>query len=292
MATYKVKHTNKNKPAINIPEQDVNSSVAVKLFGRKKLSYGKDLNENLLRLLESFACPQVIGSNPPVPDVSKATDNMFENPVNGQLWYNSTSGMNQGLYYYFNGDWLQFNKMGELAANWGVIYHGAQIPLPISSSGKTYTYSECSWIVSPFGYPNSIDYMSCKTDENAVVKMEFSLENDPTIYNGFVNYLIVAIPGNVNRGTLNPVVTPTPTTTPTSTPASTPAPTASPTSTPASTPPVTPSPTPMATPTPTPTPSFEMPVGGCSTCDLYGPNCWSQDGGCMCEGETSLRPCP
>lgn len=198
MATYQVNPTRKNEAPISVPETEIDNSVAVKLFGRRKLSYGKDLNENLLRLLETFACPQ--NNMSATPDRSKASDNMFDNPVVGQLWYNSTP-TKEGLFVWDGGAWTEQYKMGDIAANWGIIADGGQIPLPISQNGRTYTYAECSWIVSPYGYPNSIDYMKCSASATAVVTMQYSLQNSADVVGGFANYLIIGIPGNTNLGT-------------------------------------------------------------------------------------------
>lgn len=243
MATYLVKPTNINKPAISVKEGDVDNSTALKLFGRKKLAYGKDLNENLLRLLETFACPAVSVSGGVAPDTTRASDNMFDNPVEGQLWWNSTP-LSEGLYVFNGAEWVEQRKFGDIAANWGVIAHGAQIPLPVAPNGRTFTYAECAWIVSPYGYPNTIDFMTCRTDSTANVTMQYSLEASSALVGGLANYLIIGIPGNVNQGAVAPEVSVTPT------------PTISPTPTVTKT--VTPTPTPTRNPTPTPTPTHSL----------------------------------
>lgn len=199
MTTYNVKFTDRAKSAIAVPETEIDTSTALKLLGRKRVAYGSDLNENLLRLLESFACPQDT-SPTPQPDTSQATDNMFDNPVEGQLWYNSTP-TKEALYVYTGSQWLVQYTFGDIAANWGLIADGGQILTPVAPNGRTFTYNECCWIVSPYGYPNTIDYMQCYTDDNGVVTMKYSLEGDATIIGGYANYLIIGIPGNVNLGT-------------------------------------------------------------------------------------------
>lgn len=275
MTTYNVKSTRKDVPAISINEGEIDNSIAVKLFGRKKLAYGQDLNENLLRLLETFACPQAVVDGAVVPDTTQASDNMFDNPVEGQLWYNSTP-LSEGLFVYDGSQWVEQRKFGDVAANWGVIAHGSQIPLPVAPNGRTFTYAECSWIVSPYGYPNSIDYMTCRTDTSANVTMQYSLENDAALIAGYANYLIIGIPGNVNLGSITPglsltptpTVTPTPTitnsTTPTPTPTRavtpTPTPTHSLTPTPTISPSVGDTPTPTPSVTPSPAPAFSITV--------------------------------
>ena len=57
--SYNIKFTNKNKPGIEIAEDAINNAATdITLFGRKRLEYGKDLNANLLHILENFACPE------------------------------------------------------------------------------------------------------------------------------------------------------------------------------------------------------------------------------------------
>ena len=204
MPTYKINYTRISKTPISVPESDIDTSTAVKLFGRKRLSYGKDLNENLLRLLESFSCPQDFGVGVTVirPDSNAVSEaHIFENPVEGQLWFNSTP-TKEALYCYNGTLWVRQGKFGDVAANWGVIANDGQIPLPVSPTGATYTYAECAWIVTPYGYPNSIDYMQCFTDATANVTMEYSLEGSAAVVGGFANYLIIGIRGNLNLGTL------------------------------------------------------------------------------------------
>jgi Predicted solute binding protein len=272
MTTYQVNFTDNQKAPIELDENKIHTSLAVKLFGRKKLAYGKDLNQNLLNLLENFACP-ADGSGK-APDKTRASGNMFDNPVEGQLWYNNISG-EENLFFYRVARhesevdaWISVMKSGDVAANWGVIADGSQIPLPISTSGRTYTYEECAWIVSPYGYPAIIDYMVCNTDIAGTVTSQFSLLGSSAMVPGYANYLIVGIAGNTNQGsttvpppptpTPGATNTPTPTKTPTPTPSATRAPTPTPTPTPTNgatvTPTNSPTPTPGTTVTPTPTP--------------------------------------
>lgn len=254
MTIYKVNSTRASIPAISINENDVDDSTAVKLFGRRKVAYGQDLNENLLRLLETYACPEVVNSVPARPDPARASGPVFDNPVEGQLWFNSTP-TKEKLHVYNGSEWVEMRKYGDLAANWGVIASGGVIPLPVSHTGRTYGWDEVVFIVSPFGYPFVIDYMTCYASTVGEVTMEYSLVNDPAIVPGLANYLIIGIPGNVNRGANLPLVSITPTPTVTTTPILSPTPTVTNTATPTPTPTRTVTPAASATPTATPDPS-------------------------------------
>jgi len=248
MTIYNVHRTRLDQPIINIDEQEINQSTDITLFGRKKLQYGAQLNENLLHLLEHFACPEN-SESPGTPDLTAASADQvsdvkfLSNPITGQLWYNST----QEHLYFYNGDLFRWEPVGlqdDIASNWGIIYNGQQIPKPVSATtGYVFDYSECSWIVSPYQFPGVLDYLLCNSNSNAQVTSIYSVDGDDTIYEGFATYLIVGIKDNVNLGSViaNPTPTPTPSVTP---------------SAPSLTDPATPTPTTTPTPTPTPTPAY------------------------------------
>lgn len=281
---YTINFTNSSKTPISVAKGElVTDKADVAFVGKTKREYGEIFNENVLHLLENFACPED-GSNPGNPDLSVAFGALLENPVQGQIWYNTTD---QRPYQYDGTQWLAMGITCDVAGNYGVIASGEYLPLPVCPlTGYVFTYEECSWIVSPYNYPSEIDFMKCVTDENGLVTVEYR----PTgggLTTGFANYQIIGIKDNMNLGTLLPEpsspagVTPTPTSTPvpsldpTQTPTSTPGPTPTPTATSGATPTATPTqppapsqsntptptvslsntPTPTAQPTPTPTPT-------------------------------------
>lgn len=248
MTIYNIHYTEKSKPTINIDETEVNMTATdLEFFGRRRLQYGQDLNQNIMFLLEHFACPEdaLHPGNPNTtiavnPSNSSIDFTPLRNPTDGQIWYNSTQ-QRPFVWDASTNKWIPIAMEDDIAANWGIIYHGQQLPQPISSkTGYVFNYSECSWIVSPYQFPAQVDYMLCDTDANAFVNSLYSLNGDPsTILKGFATYLIVGIKGNINQGSLSPI------------PSATPTPQISPT--PTSTPQVTPSPTPTSTPAATPT---------------------------------------
>lgn len=246
MTIYNIHHTNKNKPTINVDETEIDTtSTDLKFFGRRRLQYGQELNQNIMFILEHFACPE-ISSSPVLPDTSTAVNpansntdfTPLQNPTDGQMWFNST----QQRLFVWDGitlKWLAVGLQDDVAANWGIIYHGQQLPRPVSQrTGYVFPYSECSWIVSPYQFPQQNDYMLCDTDAEATVSSLYSNVEDVAILKGFATYMIVGIKGNLNLGTLQPIPSNTPT----------PAITPTPSTTPAATPAVTPTSTPVATP--------------------------------------------
>lgn len=203
--TYTVQFTDKSKTPISIDDNTINSSLGFVLFGRNKVSYGQDIQEDLLHLLESFSAPEDSTSHN-TPDLSKVIDNVLSSPIEGHLWYNST---NETLNWYDGTVWQPLSQDGDIAANWGTINDGEVIPKPISSlTGKVFDYPECAWIVSPYSLPVLTDGFTCTTDDNALVTMTY--KSGSTSVSGVANYFIVGITGNNNH---KPVVTPTPTVT-------------------------------------------------------------------------------
>lgn len=257
MTDYNVKFTDTGKtPLLVAQDSQKDSGTDLVLFGRSFLEYGEQLNENLLRLLENFACAEEAGDTG-LPNLGDSGGVLSE-PVEGQLWYNLTR---KGLFQFDGTTWIALANGNSYAANWGQIADGAALPNPVSSDGYVFPYSECIWIVSPKGHDGRFDYMVCATDTNAVVNSKYRLLGDANLTSGNANYLIIGIRGNANTGLITvsaPVFqpTPTPTITPSATVGSTPTPTPTITPTlsnPAASPDVSPTPAPSAGVTPTPT---------------------------------------
>lgn len=255
MADYNVHHTDINAPIIDVQGKRVDTtSLDVALFGKIRLEYGERLNEDLLNILENFACPQLEDSNPTVPDISQTTLNQLSNPTEGQIWYNST---NQTIYFWNSSEWVISELREANAANWGQIAHGEQLPKPVSPiTGYTFQYNECIWSVAPANFVGKIGYVACATDANATVTMQYRLAGTDTIINGIANYLIIGLRGSASSTgpfPTPPAPSPTMSVTPTLTP--TPTMTVTPSTTPAVTPTRSATPSPSQTPAPSLTPS-------------------------------------
>ena len=290
MSQYNIKYTDVNVPPIQINDGDINTqSLDIALFGHIKLEYGELLNENFLHILENFACPQDPTPSPsnllcppyPVgtilPDLSIATSNTLSHPSLGQVWFNTTDKKPYVCTNVGDGDctpptWIPLATNSDYAANWGKIYHGQQLPLPISESGYEFAYSECVWILTPSGTNVDFQYMVCTASADGLVNHQYALSNTGVLIDGIANYMIIGIRSNINNGVLttppNPPalnLTPTPSITPTISPSvgtsPTPTPTQSITPTPSITQTITPTITPSLTPTITPS-STKPPIQG------------------------------
>lgn len=244
MADYKVKHIDRTVPSITVPELEVNdTALDVVLFGRINPEYGEKLDEDLLNLLENFACPEsstTTDFDNATPDLTQTSKTQLHKPTTGQLWYNSTR---VSVYYWTGVKWLNLPLREYYAANWGSVMHGQQLPKPVSPiTGHIFDYSDCIWSVAPAAFTGKVGFMNCATDATANVTMEYRLSGTSTVIAGLANYLIIGIRGNFNSGqTIPPIeITPTPTITMTTTPNAS----------------VTPTPTMTVTPTPTITPTF------------------------------------
>jgi len=76
---YQINFTDSiNKSPLTVEDNTVNDSTSLSFPGRNVTGYGQIIGENFLHVLENFA-----NTDPPV------------NPVQGQLWFDTTSGVNQ-----------------------------------------------------------------------------------------------------------------------------------------------------------------------------------------------------
>lgn len=249
---------------IEIQESETAKLSALTLFGRIKPEYGEELDQDFLNLLENYACPELPGNDDlrlATPDHSQTTLDQLRDPVIGQFWYNSTRNM---PYFWDGIKWDTIGLRENLAANWGQIMHGNQIPKPISpKTGLPIDYENCIWSVAPSVFVGRPAYMSCAADNEARVTMKYRLSGTETMLSGMANYLIIGIRGNYNAGQNKPPIEITPTPTPSVT--ASPTPSVTPTITPSNTASVTPTPTLSLTPSATPVPSISATPAPSST---------------------------
>lgn len=256
---YTINFTDPSKDAIYVSKGELITDKAdIAFVGKTKRDYGEIFNENVLHILENFACPEDAGT-PGTPDLASAFGALLEHPLEGQVWYN----IDQKRPYRYDGtQWAPMGTGCDIAGNYGVIAHGEALPQPVCPvTGYVFQYDECTWVVSPFNYPDSINFMRCSTTDDGVVIMEYRPVG-AAIVQGLVNYQIVGIRNNENIGVIGPVpslpeVSPTPTQAVTATPLPTPTPTV----TPANSQPITPTVTLTVTRTPDITPT-ETPAPG------------------------------
>jgi hypothetical protein len=203
MATYNVNFTDSSKAPIEVEETGINEDYSIKFPGRIRLEWGKDVNENLLHLLENFAVAGGTAERS-AGDVDEPSFTLsrgkLSNPVEGQLWFNKR---NKRLYSYdkTNDRWVPYGEKGQqYGANWGQIRHGEKLPLPTSPSGYNFAYNECIWSVAPFSYATGFSSVNCFSDpSDSTVTMQYTNPSLGTI-DGIANYLIVGIQRNKDSG--------------------------------------------------------------------------------------------
>jgi len=197
MAEYNVKFTDISKTPIDIEHKEFDDSTSLKLFGKNKVGYGSAMNQNFLRLLENFSCPED-ESNPGFPDPIKS-NGALSSPISGQLWYNETC---KSLYVWNTIDsiWIPLASSIDVATNWGAIFDGEQIPKPVAKDGTPIEYENCYWVVGPYLIPfNTIaDFIEVTTDIQAVVNSKYTVNTDPDLISGFANYMIIGIRNNIS----------------------------------------------------------------------------------------------
>ena len=80
---YAISYTDSvNKGNITVEDNTINAETTISLPGRFTTAYGQAISENFLHLLENFAN----STEPP-------------RPVEGQLWYDTTTGVDQLKIY-------------------------------------------------------------------------------------------------------------------------------------------------------------------------------------------------
>jgi microcystin-dependent protein len=128
--SYNVRRTdNINNTPLTVEDNTLNSSTSLTFPGRNVAAYGSIIAENFLHLLENFA-------NTTAPD----------NPIEGQLWYDKTDGVNQ-LKIYDGTGWASAGglKKGELEPDTSVSFNG---DLWVNTdTQQVFLYNGASWVL-------------------------------------------------------------------------------------------------------------------------------------------------
>lgn len=127
---YQINFTDSiNKGSITVDDNTTNTETSLGLPGRDLQSYGETVNENFLHLLENFA-----------------NNDSPRNPVEGQLWYDTTTGVDQ-LKIYDGTNWLSASgvKKGIVAPEISISTLG---DLWVNtSSQQVYIFTGSSWLL-------------------------------------------------------------------------------------------------------------------------------------------------
>lgn len=130
MAEYNVRFTDfVNKGSITVDEGTVNTETSLTLTGRNFSDYGEIVNTNFLQLLENF-------SNNVSP----------ENPVEGQLWYDTTPGVDQ-LKVYDGAQWVSAGGLKKGTSEPEALTSILGDLWVDTSNQQLYLYSGSGWIL-------------------------------------------------------------------------------------------------------------------------------------------------
>lgn len=214
MSEYIIKPTAIGSFPIRIEENTSDESTSLVLYGRRKLKYGAELNENLLNLMENFCVSGVTDGDFFKPDetevIEKDTNSIsgedvsiLSRPVNGQTWFNTSR---KTLNFFNSNDlsvhtgWSEILSLGQIAGNMGFINSGETLPLPtmtVNGVVHNFTIDECVWIVSPVFFTEQVSGISCSSDENGLITSTFT-NSSGAVVSTIASYVILGIKDNQN----------------------------------------------------------------------------------------------
>jgi microcystin-dependent protein len=127
---YTINYTDTvNKGSITVVDNITNEETTLKFPGRGETGYGSAVNTNFLHLLENFA-------NTTSPD----------RPVEGQLWYDSTQGVDQ-LKVYDGTNWVASGGLKKASAAPAVANSSAGDLWVNTESQQLYLFTGSAWVL-------------------------------------------------------------------------------------------------------------------------------------------------
>lgn len=172
---YQVRYTdstNLDKPALNVEDNTINATTSIQFPGRNITGYGTIIAENFLHILENFA-----------------NDSAPINPVEGQLWYDNTTGVNQLKVY----DGTGWSSAGGLKKGNSEPDLNSSLPGDLwvnTDTQQLYLYTGSGWIlVGP-------RFSSGSRTGAEPEFIEDTLSNEQAVVSNYVNGVRVAIISN------------------------------------------------------------------------------------------------
>ena len=127
---YTINYTDTvNKGSIIVEDNTLNNETSLRFPGRGTTAYGQSVNENFLHLLENFA-------NTTAP----------ERPVEGQLWYDSTQGVDQ-LKVYDGTNWVASGGLKKASSAPAVSNSSAGDLWVNTESQQLYLFTGSTWVL-------------------------------------------------------------------------------------------------------------------------------------------------
>lgn len=127
---YTISYTDTvNKGSITVEDNTLNSETSLNFPGRGTTAYGQAVNENFLHLLENFA-----NTTAPL------------RPVEGQLWYDSTAGVDQ-LKVYDGTNWVASGGLKKASSAPAVANSSAGDLWVNTDSQQLYLFTGSTWVL-------------------------------------------------------------------------------------------------------------------------------------------------
>lgn len=137
---YEINFTDSvNKGSITVEDRSVNTETSLQLTGRNLTDYGAKINENFLHLLENFA-----------------NNTSPSNPVEGQLWYDNTTGVDQ-LKVYDGANWISAGGLKKSSSSPAAEQSNVGDLWVDTSNQQLYLYSGAGWTLIGPDYAEGIN---------------------------------------------------------------------------------------------------------------------------------------
>ena len=127
---YQISYTDSvNKGAITVSDNTLNTETTLSLPGRFTTAYGQAISENFLHLLENFASASAPGR-----------------PVEGQLWYDTTTGVDQ-LKIYDGTQWQAAAGLKKASSEPSVSQSSAGDLWVNTGAQQLYLFTGSTWVL-------------------------------------------------------------------------------------------------------------------------------------------------
>lgn len=166
---YTISYTDAvNKGTIIVEDNTLNNETTLNFPGRGTTAYGQAVNENFLHLLENFA-------NTTAP----------ERPVEGQLWYDSTQGVDQ-LKVYDGTNWVASGGLKKASAAPAVANSSAGDLWVNTESQQLYLFTGSTWVLVGPDFSDGLltgaqAQAIVGTDDNTYNVLAIKIEDQPVI---------------------------------------------------------------------------------------------------------------
>lgn len=164
-----------NKGTITVEDRTINEETSLGFLGRNTTAYGEVISQNFLHLLENFA-----SDSPPV------------RPVQGQLWYDTGSGIQQ-LKIFDGNNWVSAAGVKKADTEAEIVGGVAGDLWVDTDNHQLYLYTGTQWVLVGPEYSNGLSTGAYATtitgtDNDEYVIIKFDVLNQPVAILGFNSF--------------------------------------------------------------------------------------------------------